>query len=248
MRIAGQVAAETHEYLATLTQPGITTLELDKAAESFIRSKGCIPACLNYQGFPNTMCVSVNDEVVHCVPNTRPLQDGDIVTFDFGAIYDGFYSDTAKTYLVGNVSDARKKFTQVCYDSLWKGIEQVKDGGSILDISKAIQYYIDSHNYGVVKEYVGHGIGRNIHEEPKIPNWFKEGTPNPKLTAGMVICIEPIITERKNPEVTKHSEWDIRTTHGDWAAHFEHTIAILPTGYEVLTLRSEEPHARTGNG
>lgn len=248
MRIAGAVAAQTHEYLSTLIQPGITTLELDKAAESFIRSKGCIPACLNYQGFPNTMCVSVNDEVVHCVPTKRPLQDGDIVTFDFGAIYDGFYSDTAKTYLVGNVTEPHKKLVQVCYDALWVGISQVKDGASVLDISKAIQYYIESNNYGVVRDYVGHGIGKNIHEEPRIPNWSKPGLPNPTLTAGMVICIEPIITENKVPEVTKHSEWDIRTTKGDWAAHSEHTIAILPNGYEVLTLRSEETHARTGNG
>lgn len=248
MRVAGHVAAQTHEYLATLIQPGITTLELDKAAESFIRSKGCIPACLNYHGFPNTMCVSVNDEVVHCVPTKRPLQDGDIVTFDFGAIYQGFYSDTAKTYHVGTVTDARKNFTQVCYDSLWKGIEQVKDGSGVLDISKAIQYHIETHGYGVVREYVGHGIGTNIHEEPRIPNWSKDGLPNPKLSAGMVICIEPIITENKVPDVVKHSEWDIRTRNGDWAAHFEHTIAVLPDGYEVLTLRSEEPHARTRNG
>jgi len=241
MRVAGRVAAQTHDYLATLAHPGITTLELDKAAESFIRSKGCLPACLNYHGFPNTMCVSVNDEVVHCLPNNRPLQDGDIMTLDFGAIYEDFYSDTAKTYLIGNVSEAHRKLTTVCYEALWKGIEQVKEGNSVLDISKPIQYHIDNSGFGVVKEYVGHGIGRTMHEEPKIPNWVPPaGKPSPKLTAGMVICIEPIITENKIPVLTKHSEWDIRTTNGDWAAHFEHTIALLPTGYEVLTLREEE--------
>lgn len=239
MSIAGQVAAQTHEYLATLIRPGITTLELDKAAGSFIKSKGCIPACLNYHGFPNNMCVSVNDEVVHCLPSTRPLQDGDIVTFDFGAIYQDFYSDTAKTYLVGNVTPAHKKLVTTCQEALYKGIEQVKDGNSIIDISKAIQYHIESAGFGIVKEYVGHGIGKDMHEEPKIPNW-SNGKTGPKLTAGMVICIEPIITEKAIPEVTRHSEWDIRTTKGDWAAHFEHTIAILPNGIKVLTKREEE--------
>lgn len=240
MRIAGRVAAQTHELLATLIQPGITTLELDKAADSFIRSKGCIPACFNYQGFPNTMCVSVNDEVVHCLPTTRPLQNGDIVTFDFGAIYEGFYSDTAKTYAVGTISKERQLFLDVCYNSLREGIKQVKEGNHVIDISRAVENYITPYKYGIVKEYVGHGIGTDMHEEPRIPNWVDPKRPGPALTAGMVVCIEPIITENPIPELIKNNEWNIVTKNGEFAAHFEHTIALLPTGYEVLTKRQDE--------
>ena len=239
MRVSGKLSADLHTYLSQHVKPGITTLELDKMAESFIRERGGVPAFKGYRGFPFTLCTSTNDEVVHCKPSNKPLKNGDIITIDLGAVVDGYHSDTAKTYIVGDTSMENKLFILDGYSALWKGIDQVRPGNYVSDISNAVGKVLTEAGYGVVQEFVGHGIGLNLHEEPQIQNNQTE-VKGPELTEGMVICIEPIVTQRPETKITKIDDWDTKTSDGSLACHWEHTIAITKDGPEVLTLRDEE--------
>lgn len=239
MRVAGRVAADALTYITPFIVPGITTKELDKKVETFIRAQGLTPGFINYKDFPFTCCISVNEEVVHCVPTDRVLKDGDILTIDTGAIYEGFYSDTAKTFLVGTVSSPVKAFVDIAYQSLIAGINQARPGKYVADISNAVATVITIGRYGIVKDYVGHGIGKTMHEEPQIPN-VGSGVPGPELTEGMCICIEPILTLNNPAKCKNVGPWNIVTEAGDVAAHWEHTIYIGPNGPEVLTKRPEE--------
>ena len=239
MRKACGVCANILTYFSSIIKPGMTTLELDRIAEDRIRAAGCTPAFKGYRGFPFTICTSVNDEVVHCKPSERPLKDGDILTVDIGAVYEGFYSDTAKTFTVGQVSDKTNELIKVGYESLLEGVKKAVDGNFVEDISNAVYQYATSKGFGVVDEYVGHGIGTELHEDPRISNTpTKRQTP--QLSNGMVICIEPILTIDKSGAVKNLSQWEVKTVDGSVAVHWEHTIAILPSGPEILTLRDEE--------
>lgn len=239
MRFAGRVAADALSFITPFIKPGITTLEIDRKAEMFIRSKGCTPAFLGYQNFPNTVCASVNKQAVHCKPSDYVLQNGDILKIDIGAVNDGFYSDTAKTFIVGDASDEVKKFVHEGYMTMWAGIRQALDGKYVSDISDAVFQYATNQGYGVVSKFVGHGIGKALHEEPQIPN-TKPKEKGAELSNGMVICIEPILTLGKDSTIVVENEWSIFTQTGTPVAHFEHTIAITEMGPEVLTLREDE--------
>ena len=239
MRKAGQLVTLTHEYLKPFIKPGITTKELDDLAEKFIRDHDGIPSCKGYEGFPCTLCISVNDEVVHGIPGKRKLKNGDIVTIDMVIGYHGYQGDAAWTYAVGNITEEKKYLMEHTKKSLYEGLKQAKPGNRIGDISNAIEVYATNHNLGVVKELVGHGIGTNMHEDPDVPNYGKSGI-GPKLKEGMTICIEPMLT-LGNPNIgILDDDWTIVTEDGLPAAHYEHTILITKDGYEILTPRNDE--------
>ena len=213
---------------------GITTLELDKIAEDFIRSNGALPGFLGYQGFPNTLCISVNEQVVHGIPSDYALKDGDIVSVDCGTIIDGFYGDSAYTFCVGNVDPKVKKLLDTTKESLYKGIEQARHGKRLGDIGYAIQQHCQAAGFSVVREMVGHGIGRDMHEDPEVPNYGKRGQ-GLQLREGMVIAIEPIINMGNRGIVFERDGWTIRTIDRKPSAHFEHTIAIQKGDADILS-------------
>ena len=235
MRKAGRISAEVLRLAGETIKPGITTKYLDTVIYDFITSKGAVPSFLNYNGFPGSACISVNDEVIHGIPSEkRVLEEGDIVSVDVGALYDGFHSDTAATFPCGKVSDEAMQLMQVTKKSLEKGIEQAVIGKRIGDISYAVQSYVESFGYGVVKEFTGHGVGKNLHEEPEVPNYGRPGR-GPRLAAGMVIAIEPMINLKgAGIEVTPDG-WTVLTKSGSVSAHFEHTVAITENGPIILT-------------
>lgn len=236
MRKAGYLVSMTHKYLKPYIKPGITTLELDKLAEAFIRSNGGIPTCKGYQGFPNSLCISVNDEVVHGIPGKRKLKNGDIVTIDMVISYRGYQGDAAWTYAVGTI-DAKKKYLMEHTEaSLYEGIKQVKPGNRIGDISNAIEEYATKHKLGIVKELVGHGIGKDMHEDPDIPNYGKKNKGS-RLKKGMVICIEPMLNLGSASVGILDDGWTIVTEDGSSSAHFEHTVLVTEDGFEILTPR-----------
>ena len=217
-----------------MIQPGVTTLQLDKRAEEFIRDNGGIPAFKGYNGFPNTLCVSPNDQVVHGIPNNIALEDGFILSVDCGVLMNGFYGDSAYTYSVGEIDEDSKRLLQITKESLYKGIEQAVEGNRVGDISFAVQQHAESNGYGVVRELVGHGVGESLHESPEVPNYGKRGN-GPKLKDGMVIAIEPMINmgERR---IKQHNDgWTITTLDNKPSAHFEHTIAIRKGKADILS-------------
>ena len=234
IRESSLLVAKTHAEIAGLINPGISTLELDKIAEEFIRDNGGIPAFKGYNGFPNTLCMSPNSQVVHGIPNDNILQDGDILSVDCGVLMNGYYGDSAYTYEVGEVDYQSKQLLKVTKDSLYKGIDMAISGNRIGDIGYAVQNYAESFGYGVVRELVGHGIGENLHEEPQVPNY---GLPNQgyKLHSGMCIAIEPMINLGGREVYTAKDGWTILTVDGKASAHFEHTIAILEDGPLILS-------------
>ena len=236
MRKAGMMVSKTHKYLKQFIKPGITTRELDKLAEDYIINMGGVPSCKGYEGFPCTLCTSVNDEVVHGIPNNRKLKNGDIITIDMVIGYKGYQGDAAWTYAVGDISDKKKYLMEHTEKSLYKGIEMVKPGAKIGDISNAVFKYATSHKLGVVRELVGHGIGKDMHEEPDVPNYGKAGT-GPRLKEGMVICIEPMLNYGSSDIYVEDDDWTIRTIDGEPAAHYEHTVLVTNDGYEILTPR-----------
>jgi len=233
-----QIVADTLNMLSDHINPGITTLDLDKMAEEFILSRDARPAFKGYMGFPSTLCVSVDDEVVHGIPSDRYLEEGQIVGIDCGAEKEGYYGDHAITFSVGNVSESRKKLMQTTKDCLMKGIAEAKPGNFVSDIGYAIQTHAEGNGYSVVRELVGHGIGSSLHEEPQIPNY---GTPNQgyKLCEGMCIAIEPMINMGNKEVKTDSDGWTIRTSDGEVSAHFEHTIAITSDGPKILSKVSQ---------
>lgn len=234
MRQAGKIVALTHEELKKYIQPGITTKELDIIAEKFIRSHDAIPSFKGYNGFNGSICTSVNEELVHGIPGKRVLKEGDIISIDIGAKYNGYHSDSAWTYPVGKISEEDQKLLEVTETALYKGLEQALPGKRLSNISHAIQTYVESHGFSIVREYVGHGVGKNLHEDPQIPNYGPPGK-GPRLKPGMVLAIEPMVNAGKRYVRTLADNWTVVTTDGKNCAHFEHTIAITETGYEILT-------------
>ena len=237
MRKAASVVAETHTVLMASVEPGMSTLDLDKIAEKEIKARGAKLAFKGYRGYPATLCVSVNDEVVHGIPSAkRILAEGDIVSLDLGAIVDGFYGDSAVTVGVGRISDEAKRLLKVTEESLFKGIEQMLPGNRIGDIGAAVQRHAEAAGYGVVREFVGHGIGRALHEDPPVPNYGNAGT-GMRLQPGMVLAIEPMVNAGTADVKVLKDNWTAVTCYGRLSAHFEHTIAVTEEGPEVLTTR-----------
>lgn len=236
MREAGMMVSKTHKYLKPYIKAGITTRELDKLAYDYIKSMGGVPTCLGYEGFPASLCTSVNDEVVHGIPSNRKLKDGDIITIDMVIGYKGYQGDAAWTYAVGNISDEDKYLMKHTEASLYEGVKMVKPGAHIGDISSAIYKYATDHNLGVVRELVGHGIGTEMHEEPDVPNYGKAGS-GPRLREGMVICIEPMLNYGTANVEILDDDWTIVTADGEKAAHYEHTVLVTHDGYSILTPR-----------
>lgn len=236
MREAGKLLAKTHEELAKIIKPGISTYEIDRVGEEIIRSYGCIPSFLNYNGFPASICVSVNDEVVHGIPSKkRILQDGDIVSLDAGLIYKGYHSDAARTVAVGNISDEARKLIEVTKQSFFEGMKFAKEGCHLHDISNAIAEYCESFGYGVVRDLVGHGIGSELHEDPQIPN-FRQKRRGVKLQAGMTLAIEPMINAGTYEVAWLDDDWTVVTDDGSLSAHYENTVLITKGEPEILSL------------
>ncbi|ATF10777.1 type I methionyl aminopeptidase [Brevibacillus sp. HB1.2] len=234
MREAGRIVALTHQELAKAIKPGVTTKQLDEIAETFIRSMGAIPSFKGYGGFPGSICASVNEELVHGIPGKRALQEGDIISIDIGAQFQGYHGDSAWTYPVGKISTENQKLLRVTEESLYKGLEKAVPGGRLSDISHAIQVHAEAADFTLVREYVGHGIGQNLHEDPQVPNY---GPPDrgPRLKPGMVLAIEPMVNAGERYVRTLEDNWTVVTVDRKTCAHFEHTIAITEDGYEIFT-------------
>ena len=234
MREAGRILKITHEEMAKAVRPGISTFELNKIGEEVIRSYGCIPSFLNYNGYPASICVSVNDEVVHGIPSKkRILKEGDIVSLDAGVIYKGYHSDAARTHAVGMISDEAAKLIEVTRQSFFEGMKYAKEGCHLYDISAAIGAYAESFGYGVVEDLVGHGIGQQLHEDPQIPN-FAMKRRGPKLQAGMTLAIEPMINMGGYEVEWLDDDWTVVTLDGSLSAHYENTILITKGEHELL--------------
>ena len=234
LRKAALLVGKTLGEVGKHIRPGIRTIELDRIAEEFIRDHGAIPAFKGYEGFPGSLCISVNDAVVHGIPGNYELREGDIVSVDCGTILDGYVGDSAYTFTVGEVSEEIKLFLQRSKESLYKGIEQAVAGNRIGDIGYAIQSYVEQFGYGVVRELVGHGVGRKMHEDPQVPNYGKRGT-GTKLSEGIVIAIEPMITFGKKDIIQERDGWTIKTRDRKPAAHFEHDVAVRNGKAEILS-------------
>ncbi|MEY4480264.1 MAG: hypothetical protein RLZZ267_942 [Bacillota bacterium] len=235
MREAGRIVALTHKRLAEVIKPGITTLELDQIAEQTIRQHGAIPSFKGYHGFPGSICASVNEELVHGIPGNRVLNDGDIISIDIGAQYQGFHGDSAWTYAVGTISEETQRLLDVTEQSLYAGLQQAAPDVRLYTISNAIQTCAEDAGFAIVREYVGHGIGSDLHEEPQIPN-YGPADRGPRLKPGMVLAIEPMVIAGQRYVKTLADNWTVVSVDGTMCAHFEHTIAITPEGYEILTV------------
>lgn len=235
MRIAGKVVAETHEVLKEVIKPGITTKELDIIAEEYIRKCGALPAFKGYYGFPASICTSINSQVVHGIPGNVVLKDGDIVGIDIGAIYEGYVGDAARTHGIGTISSDAQRLIKVTEKSFFAGIEYAREGYRLSDISHNIQKYVESHGYSVVRDLVGHGIGKLMHEDPQIPNYGLAGR-GPRLAAGMALAIEPMVNQGKYAVKTLSDGWTVLTADGSLSAHYENTIIITKDAPELLTL------------
>lgn len=236
MREAGMMVSKTHQYLKPFIKEGITTAELDRLAEDYIRKMGGVPTCKGYEGFPATLCTSVNDEVVHGIPSKRKLKNGDIITIDMVIGYKGYQGDAAWTYAVGEISDDKKYLMEYTEKALYEGIKMVKPGNHIGDIANAIEQYAKAHHLGVVRELCGHGIGAEMHEDPEVPNFGHSGE-GARLREGMVICIEPMLNLGTAHIYQLEDGWTIKTDDGKPSAHFEHTVLVTKDGYEILTPR-----------
>lgn len=239
MREAGRILAITHEEMKKALKPGISTKDIDRLGEEIIRSYGCIPNFKNYNGYPASVCVSINDEVVHGIPNSeRIIQEGDIVSLDCGCIYKGYHSDAARTHAVGEVSEEAKKLIQVTRQSFFEGIKYAKEGYHLVDIARAIQQYAESFGFSVVRDLVGHGIGTRLHEDPQIPNYVtrRRGI---RLVAGMTLAIEPMINQGDYDVEWLDDDWTVVTADGSLSAHYENTVLITKGEPELLTIGDE---------
>jgi len=234
MRVAGRIVAQTLEIVRANVRPGVTTGELDRLAEEHIRKHGAVPAFKGYHGFPATLCTSVNEQVVHGIPGLRKLEPGDIISIDCGAVIDGYFGDAAITLPVGEVAPELQALLTVTEESLYLGLAQAKQGNRLFDISHAVQAHVEGHGFSVVRDYVGHGIGRAMHEEPQIPNFGKPGR-GPRLEVGMVLAIEPMVNMGTYEVRTLDDHWTVVTKDGRASAHFEHTVAVTENGPEILT-------------
>jgi methionyl aminopeptidase len=232
---SNRIVSETLDMINENIKPGISTSELDKMAEEFIRAKGGRPAFKGYMGFPASLCISIDDEVVHGIPNGKYLEEGQIVSVDCGVEKNGYYGDSARTFAVGTIDNKKEDLMKVTKESLKKGIEAAKEGNYVSDIGHAVQTFVEARGYSVVRELVGHGIGTELHEEPQVPNY---GSPKQghRLVAGMCLAIEPMINAGKKEIVTDGDGWTVRTKDGSTSAHFEHTIAITKNGAKILSV------------
>ena len=235
MRKAGRIVGETLNLLGEKVRPGITTAELDRIAEEFITKHGAKPSFKGLYGFPASLCISVNEQVVHGIPGKYKLKDGDIVSVDCGVLLNGFHGDAARTFAVGNVTEEVKKLISVTEECFFKGIEKAVVGNKLTDISHEIQQYVEANGFSVVRDYVGHGIGRKVHEDPEVPNFGRPGR-GPKLMSGMVLAIEPMVNIGNYHVETLDDDWTVVTADRKYSAHYENTVAILPNGPEILTL------------
>ena len=238
MRAAGQLVGQVLAHLRTLVEPGITTLEIDRAAEKMIRDAGALPTFKGYNGFPFSICASVNEQIVHGFPSTYKLKDGDIFSIDVGVTLEGFVGDTATTVPVGKVSEDRLKLIRITQECLERAIEQCRPGKHLGDIGWAVQEHAEASGYSVVRDYVGHGIGRRMHEDPQIPNYGRPGL-GPKIKSGYVFAVEPMVNLGTHHTKVLSDGWTVITVDGQPSAHVEHTIAITEEGPEVLTLVKE---------
>lgn len=237
MRRACKITAEALALAETLVKPGVTTKEIDISIRDFIRSKGAEPAFLNYGGFSGSACISVNDGVIHGIPGNRRLVEGDIVSIDTGARIDGFNGDAARTFPVGKVSEEAARLIAVTEQSFWEGMKYAREGYRVPDISGAIQDYVESNGFSVVRDYTGHGIGANLHEDPEVPNFrFTHGGPRPRLYAGMTLAVEPMVNAGKAFVKKLNDGWTVLTRDGSLSAHYENTILIRDGEPEILTL------------
>ncbi len=235
IRKSSEILIETFHIVDSLVEPGIRTDVIDKEVEKFIRSKGAKPAFKGYRGYPASACISVEDEVVHGIPGSRRLKIGEIVGIDIGVEYNNYFSDAAKTYAIGEISQEKKRLMEVTEHSLALAIEKAVKGNRLSDISHAVQSYVESAGYSVVRDLVGHGIGRDLHEDPQVPNYGKPNS-GPRLKPGMVLAIEPMVNMGVYQVKYDDDSWTVRTADGLPSAHFEHTIAITENGNEILTL------------
>ena len=235
MRKAGRLVAESHELVRRHIKPGVTTKELDRLVEEFLRSRNAIPTFKGYNGFPFAICASVNEEVVHGFPSERELKEGDIVSVDIGASFEGYVGDGAKTYLVGEVDEEKKHLVEATRQSFYEGIKFARTSYRLSDISHAIQAYAESQGLSVVRDFVGHGVGKHMHEEPQVPNFGKPGK-GPRLQEGMVLAIEPMINAGTYNVRVLENNWTVVTADGKPSAHYEHTVAITDGEPELLTI------------
>ncbi|MDI9496138.1 MAG: type I methionyl aminopeptidase [Bacillota bacterium] len=235
MRKAGRLVAESHELVRRHIKPGVTTKELDRLVEEFLRSRNAIPTFKGYNGFPFAICASVNEEVVHGFPSERELKEGDIVSVDIGATFEGYVGDGAKTYLVGEVDEEKKHLVEATRQSFYEGIKFARTSYRLSDISHAIQAYAESQGLSVVRDFVGHGVGKHMHEEPQVPNFGKPGK-GPRLQEGMVLAIEPMINAGTYNVRVLENNWTVVTADGKPSAHYEHTVAITDGEPELLTI------------
>lgn len=239
---AGRIVEETLNFVETLIGSGVSTRELDQEADRFIRSKGAIPSFLNYAGYPKSICTSVNEQVVHGIPGKYVLKDGDIISVDIGAVIDGYHGDAARTFLVGNVPDEVKELVRVTKECFFEGMRYARVGYRLGDIGAAIQKHAESHGYGVVREMIGHGIGREMHEEPDVPNYGRAGH-GIRLEKGMTIAVEPMINLGTEHILQLSDGWTIVTADRKPSAHYENTLAITDGEPKLLTLHEEGEHA-----
>lgn len=239
MRVSGKIVATVLKEIQEITKPGMTTADLDAYAENRIREMGATPSFKGYHGFPASICASINDEVVHGIPNPKKvIKMGDIVKIDTGAFYNGFHGDSCITFPVGKIKRNAVKLVEVAEEALYKGIQQVKAGNYLMDIAIAVQDYVEKQGFSVVENFVGHGVGRNLHEEPSVFNVRTKDLPNVQLKAGMTLAIEPIINEGKKHTRLLNDRWTVVTVDKRLSAQFEHTVLVTNNGYEILTLRS----------
>lgn len=234
MREAGKITAGALVAAGEVIRPGVTTGFIDSVIRKFIESHGAKPSFLGYAGFPASACISINDEVIHGIPGPREILDGDIVKVDVGAFYKGFHGDSARTFFCGNVNDAAKDIERVCRESFFAGLEAAKPGARLGDVSSAIQNYVESAGYSIVKEYVGHGIGEKLHESPDVPNYGIAGR-GMRLSEGMTLAIEPMINAGTEKVMVLDDDWTVVTRDGALSAHYENTIVITKDGAEILT-------------
>jgi len=241
MRQAGKITAAARSLGRSMIRPGVTTEEIDKAIHQFIRSQGATPTFLNYGGFPKSVCLSVNNEVIHGIPGGRVIREGDIVSLDVGATYKGFVGDCAGTYPAGEVSEEAKRLMEVTRQSFFEGIKFAKVGNRVSDISRGVQQYTEANGFSLVRDYVGHGVGRKLHEAPEVPNFVSENRrPSPRLMSGMTLAVEPMVNEGTWEVKVLKDGWTVKTVDGALAAHYENTILITDGEPEILTICEEE--------
>ena len=234
MRLAGKITAAARAYAGEMVKPGVTTQEIDRAVQQFIRKHGAVPSFLNYNGYPASCCISVNDEIIHGIPGKRVLKEGDIVSVDVGAYIGGYHGDCAATYACGKITDEAQRLIDVTRESFFEGLRYAREGYRLSDISAAVQEYVEKNGFSVVREYVGHGIGRNMHEAPEIPNYGAPGH-GPRLLRGMTIAVEPMVNAGTAAIRQMPDGWTVKTHDGKNAAHYENTILITAGDPQLLT-------------